>query len=172
MEHITGLKCTICGEVYSPDEVEYVCPHHGNDGNLDVQYDYERIADRLQVEGLLGDPGIWRYKALLPIPYEAPVPPLVVGGTPLYRCDNIAEEVGVGEVWVKDDGRNPTASLKDRASALVVAKARTEKRDLITAASTGNAAAALAGLAASVQMPTVIFVPASAPEAKITQLLV
>ncbi len=172
MEHVIGLKCTICGEVYSPDEVEYVCPHHGNDGNLDVQYDYGQIADRLQVEGLLDEPGIWRYKALLPIPYEAPVPPLVVGGTPLYRCDNIAKEIGTGEVWVKDDGRNPTASLKDRASALVVAKARTEKRGLITAASTGNAAAALAGLAASVQMPTVIFVPASAPEAKITQLLV
>ncbi|NLH07286.1 MAG: threonine synthase, partial [Chloroflexi bacterium] len=99
-------------------------------------------------------------------------PPLLVGDTPLYRADNVAKEIGVGKVWIKDDGRNPTASLKDRASALLVAKARAEGRKIVTTASTGNAAAALAGLAASVQMPTVIFVPASAPEAKITQLLV
>lgn len=172
MEHVTGLKCTICGKTYAPGEVEYVCPDHGNDGNLDVQYNYELIADRLQEDGLLDVRGIWRYKALLPIAYNAPTPPLLVGDTPLYRADNVAREIGVGKVWVKDDGRNPTASLKDRASALLVAKARAEGRKIVTTASTGNAAAALAGLAASVQMPTVIFVPASAPEAKITQLLV
>ncbi len=172
MDHVTGLKCTICGETYSPDEVTYVCPNHGNDGTLDVQYDYSLVADRLQENGLRDEVGMWRYKALLPIDFDAPVPPLVVGGTPLYRADNVAQELGVAEVWVKDDGRNPTASLKDRASALIVARAMAEGRDLITAASTGNAAAALAGLAASVQMPTVIFVPATAPEAKVTQLLV
>lgn len=172
MEHVNGLKCTICGAVYAPGEVDYVCPLHGDDGNLDVQYDYERIADRLQQDGLLDTPGVWRYKALMPIDYDAPVPPLLVGNTPLYESAELARQVGVGRVWVKDDGRNPTASLKDRASALIVAKARVEGRKMVTTASTGNAAAALAGLAASVQMPTVIFVPASAPEAKITQLLV
>jgi threonine synthase len=172
MDHVTGLKCTICGEIYSPDEVDYVCPKHGADGNLDVLYDYEVIADRLQADGLLDQPGIWRYKALLPVEYDAATPPLVVGDTPLYKATNVAGALGVGEVWIKDDGRNPTASLKDRASAVIVAKAMSEGRDIVTTASTGNAAAALAGLAASVQMPTVIFVPASAPEAKITQLLV
>jgi threonine synthase len=172
IEHVTGLKCTICGETYAPGEVEYVCPKHGDDGNLDVQYDYDAIAQRVKRDGLRGAPGIWRYKALMPIDYEAGEPPLVVGSTPLYRCDAIAGEIGVREVWVKDDGRNPTASLKDRASALIVAKAQHEQRGLVTTASTGNAAAALAGLAASVHMPTVIFVPASAPEAKIAQLLV
>ncbi|NLH08940.1 MAG: pyridoxal-phosphate dependent enzyme, partial [Chloroflexi bacterium] len=120
MEHVTGLKCTICGKTYAPGEVEYVCPDHGNDGNLDVQYNYELIADRLQEDGLLDVRGIWRYKALLPIAYNAPTPPLLVGDTPLYRADNVAKEIGVGKVWIKDDGRNPTASLKDRASALLV----------------------------------------------------
>lgn len=172
MEHVTGLKCTICGETYAPGEVEYVCPKHGSDGNLDVEYNYGLIADRLQEHGLLDGPGMWRYKALLPIEYDAAVPPLVVGDTPLYRADNVAQEIGVRQVWVKDDGRNPTASLKDRASALLVAKSMAEGRGIVTTASTGNAAAALAGLAASVQMPAVIFVPATAPEAKITQLLV
>lgn len=172
MDHVTGLKCTICGETYAPGAVAYVCPNHGYDGTLDVQYDYARVADRLQADGLRDEVGMWRYKALLPIAFDAPVPPLVVGGTPLYRADNVAKQAGVAAVWIKDDGRNPTASLKDRASALIVARAMAEGRDLITAASTGNAAAALAGLAASVQMPTVIFVPATAPEAKVTQLLV
>ncbi len=172
MDHVTGLKCTLCGEIYAPDEVEYVCPRHGDDGNLDVLYDYDRIARRVRDGGLGAEPGIWRYKALMPIDFDAPVPPLVVGNTPLYRSDEIAKRIGVREVWLKDDGRNPTASLKDRASALIVSKARAEGREIVTTASTGNAAAALAGLAASVHVPTVIFVPASAPEAKVTQLLV
>ena len=79
---------------------------------------------------------------------------------------------GWQQVWVKDDGRNPTGSLKDRASALVVARAMAEGIEVVTTASTGNAAAALAGLTASVGLPAVIFVPASAPEAKIAQLLI
>ncbi len=171
MDHITALQCTICGQTYPPDQVEYVCPDHGDDGNLDVQYDYNRIAHRVRASGLTGH-GIWRYKALMPIDYEAPVPPLLVGATPLYQSERVAAQLGIREVWFKDDGRNPTASLKDRASALIVARAQSEGRQIITTASTGNAAAALTGLAASVQMPTVIFVPATAPEAKITQLLV
>jgi threonine synthase len=172
MDHIIHLKCTICGEAYRPDEVDYVCPRHGDDGNLDVQYDYDRIQQTVKARGLADVRGVWRYKALMPLAHDAPTPPLMVGDTPLYRADSVAREVGVKEVWIKDDGRNPTASLKDRASALIVAKARAEGRQMITTASTGNAAAALAGLAASVQMPTVIFVPASAPVAKITQLMV
>lgn len=170
MDHVTGLKCTLCGEIYDVAGIAYVCPADG--GNLDVQYDYERIAAHVRRNGLRDVAGMWRYKALLPIAYEAAEPPLLVGDTPLYRADGVAREIKVGQVWIKDDGRNPTASLKDRASALVVAKALAEGRNLVTTASTGNAAAALAGLAASVHMPTVIFVPASAPEAKVAQLLV
>jgi threonine synthase len=170
MDHVTGLKCTVCGEVYRPDEVEYVCPNDG--GNLDVQYDYNRIAEQVAQAGWPHPKGVWRYKPLMPIEADAPIPPLMVGDTPLYKADNVARQLGLREVWVKDDGRNPTASLKDRASTLIVAKAQAEGREIVTTASTGNAAAALAGLAASVQAPTVIFVPASAPEAKITQLLV
>lgn len=169
---IIGLQCTVCGQVYSQSEVDYVCPKHGNDGNLDVLYDYERIAAHIKRDGLIDAIGMWRYKALLPIDAAAVIPPLMVGETPLYKVEHVAREIAVGDVWLKDDGRNPTASLKDRASALIVAKAQAEKRPIVTTASTGNAAAALAGLAASVHLPTVIFVPASAPEAKVTQLLV
>jgi threonine synthase len=172
MDHVVGLRCVLCGEVYSPDQVQYVCPKHGSDGNLDVLYDYDRIGQRVKTDGLPDVIGMWRYRTLLPLAADAALPPLVVGGTPLYAAPDVARQAGVKQVTFKDDGRNPTASLKDRASALIVAKARAEGRDLVTTASTGNAAAALAGLAASIQLPTVIFVPATAPEAKVTQLLV
>jgi len=172
IDQVVGLKCSICGETYQPGAVEYVCPKHGSDGNLDVQYNYDLIGKRVRQDGLANLPGMWRYKTLMPLDPDAALPPLVVGNTPLYRSNRVAGELGLRAVWFKDDGRNPTASLKDRASALIVAKAKSEGRTMVTTASTGNAAAALAGLAASMDMPSVIFVPATAPEAKVTQLLV
>ena len=76
MDHVTGLKCTVCGEVYRPDEVEYVCPTDG--GNLDVQYDYNRIAEQVAQAGWPHLGGVWRYKPLMPIEADAPIPPLMV----------------------------------------------------------------------------------------------
>jgi threonine synthase len=169
LDHVAGLRCTLCKRLYPYGSVEYVCPDDG--GNLDVEYVYDRIQEIHAARGIDGGPGMWRYKGLMPIDPGAEVPPLMVGDTPLYKSEILAKRLEVGAVWIKDDGRNPTASLKDRASALIVAKARAEGHQIITTASTGNAAAALAGLAASVQLPVVIFVPASAPPAKITQLL-
>ena len=91
--------------------------------------------------------------------------------TPLSH-GRLAEDIGLKHVWVKDDGRLPTASFKDRASAIAVVKAQEKQAEIITTASTGNAAAALSGLCASVKQPNVIFVPETAPQAKIAQLLV
>jgi threonine synthase len=157
--------------MYAVGEVAYVCPK--DEGTLDVIYDYERVAAEWAADTRKdAAPGVWRYKTLLPIDYDAPVPPLVVGNTPLYRSEAIAHAAGVRQVWIKDDGRNPTGSLKDRASTLVVARAMMEGRDIVTTASTGNAGAALAGIAASVGMKTVIFAPAKAPQAKVAQLLI
>jgi threonine synthase len=174
MDHILSLKCLICGKEYSPDQADYVCPDHGDDGILDVQYDYDLIGRRISQGDLLHSTTytIWRYKPLLPVRPDSPVPPLAVGWTPLYRADRLAAELGLQHVWVKDDGRQPTASFKDRASAIAVVKAQEKGAGIITTASTGNAAAALAGLCASVNQPNVIFVPESAPQAKVAQLLV
>jgi threonine synthase len=174
MNHVTGLKCLICGKIYSPDEIDYVCPDHGDEGIVDAQYDYDLIGRRLSQGDLLHstDYTIWRYAPLLPIESLQHVPPLTVGWTPLYRVPRLAAELGLKQVWVKDDGRLPTASFKDRASAIAVVKAREKGAEIITTASTGNAAAALSGLCASLKQPNVIFVPESAPQAKIAQLLV
>ena len=163
----------ICRTSYPSEEAGYVCPDHGNEGILDVRYDHERIGSTFTKESLGADPDrtMWRYRPVMPVASDAAVPPLTVGGTPLYEAPRLAEAVGVGRVWVKDEGRQPTASLKDRASAMAIVKARESGAEVVTTASTGNAAAALAGLSASVGQANVIFVPESAPEAKIAQLL-
>ena len=174
MDHVIGLKCVLCGAEYAPDEVLYVCPKHGDEGILDVVYDYDLIRRRLTRESLTasGDRSIWRYKPLLPVHPESPVPPLTVGWTPLHPAQRLREHLGLTDLWLKDDTHNPSASFKDRASAVGIVKAQELGRVLIVAASTGNAAASLACLSASVGVRNVIFVPESAPQAKIAQLLV
>lgn len=172
MKHVTGLRCVICGKVYQPDEVLYVCPDHGNEGILDVEYDYAAIRAEIGEQLPAASGGMFGYRPFLPVAEHVPAPPLVVGGTPLQEAPHLAQAAGVAELWLKDDGRNPTASLKDRASAIAIMKAQELGAEIVTTASTGNAAAALAGLAASVGQKTVIFVPKSAPAAKIAQLLV
>ncbi len=174
MDHILYLQCLICGKKYSPDEIDYICPEHGNDGIVDVHYDYELIKSRISPGTLADnrDMSIWRYKPLLPVHADVTPPPLAIGWTPLYDTPELARQLGIKHLWVKDDGRLPTASFKDRASAVAVVKAREKEAKIITTASTGNAAAALSGICASVGQKNVIFVPQSAPPAKIAQLLV
>lgn len=174
MENIRSLKCLICGRQYRADDVDYVCADHGDEGILDVQYDYDFIGRQISPETLShsNDFTIWRYKPLLPVHPKTEVPPLSVGWTPLYYAPRVAADLGLKHVWVKDEGRQPTASLKDRASAVAVVKAKEKNAEIITTASTGNAAAALGGLCASIRQANVIFVPQSAPQAKIAQMLV
>ena len=177
MDSVIGFKCTICGAEYAPGQVEYVCPKHGDEGILDTIYDYKAVARQTSPGQLANrqtssELNLFRYKALLPIDSESEGLPLHIGWTPLYRAPRLERTLGLREVWIKDDGRNPTASFKDRASAVVVVRALEEKRALVTTASSGNAGAALAGMAASVKMPTVIFVPQTAPQAKVAQLLI
>ena len=174
LDHISNLRCLICNKEYSQDQVEYVCPDHGTEGVLDVQYDYHAVKKSFSKELLSEsrDFSIWRYMPLLPIQPDAYTSPLPVGWTPLLETPGIAQKLGIKKVLIKDDGRQPTASLKDRASAVAILKAREKEIPIITTASTGNAAAALSGLCAALNQVNVIFVPEDAPLAKIAQLLV
>ena len=164
------LKCVECEREFRIGEVEYVCAQCN--GNLDVIYDYDRVRDQLSKSSLAADRNftMWRYRPLLPIENTSVVPSLTVGWTPIYECKHLTERFGLTQLLIKDDGRNPTASFKDRPSALAVVKAREAGARIITTASSGNAGSALAGMCASVGMRSVIFVPANAPVAKITQL--
>ena len=168
--NVAALRCVECLREHRIDEIKYICPSCG--GNLDVLYDYDRVRAQINKAGLASDRNftMWRYRALLPIEESSVVPPLTVGWTPIYDCAQIADRCDVKQLIIKDDGRNPTASFKDRPSALAVVKAREAAAETITTASSGNAGSALAGICASVGMESVIFVPATAPPAKIAQL--
>ncbi len=169
------FKCTLCGDELDPKTTRYVCPKHGDDGVLDTILDYKHINSTTSPREISDsrDFSVWRYAPLLPIDDARKyAPPLQVGWTPLYRSTTLGAQLGLSNLYFKDDGRNPTASFKDRASSFVVAKARELGVEIITTASTGNAGAALAGMSAAAKMPAIIFVPETAPQAKIAQLLI
>lgn len=172
--NIACLRCSLCGATYSPNEIRYVCPKHGDNGLLDVVYDYVKINSQTSPNQLSNsrDFSIWRYWDLLPVENRSTVPSLRVGWTPLYNAKYLGKKLGLSNLWLKDDGLNPTGSFKDRASAVVVAKAKELGVRAITTASSGNAGAALAGVSASAHVPAVVFVPQTAPEAKVAQLLI
>ncbi len=173
MNAFAGYRCSVCGAEYGPDEVVYTCPKDG--GNLDVLLDYAALKRRGAADLLVaGDRSLWRYLPLLPVgdPGGRGTPLRAAGGTPLYAPPALAASLGLSRLWVKDESRNPTASFKDRASAVVVARAREIGAPVVATASTGNAGAALAGMAAAVGQQAVIFAPRAAPPAKIAQLLV
>lgn len=173
MGKFVGYRCSLCGTEYSPTEITYTCPKDG--GNLDVLLDYEAIKNKYKQEDILSrnDRSLWRYLPLLPVTAPAgDVTPLhTAGGTPVFGLASPAEKLGLQHLWLKDESRNPTASFKDRASAIVVARALEIEAEIVVTASTGNAGAALAGMAAAVGQKAVIFAPRSAPQAKIAQLL-
>jgi len=170
-DHILHLQCVLCGATYDPNKIEYTCSACGSLGVLEVHYDYARIAQRISRDTLMNDRDstFLRYSALLPVSYSRmEIPALAIGGTPLYPVKRLRSYLGMGNLWLKDDSRNPSASLKDRAS--IIAVMRSNGRTL-ACASTGNAASSLAVQAASVGLPCYIFVPYNAPRAKIVQLL-
>lgn len=175
MKHtFSHYRCSLCGATYNPEEVTYTCPKDG--GNLDVVLDYQGILRYVDPGAIFSspEPSLWRYLPLLPVtePGGFGTPLHMAGWTPLYQPPALKEKLGLDQFWVKDEGRNPTASFKDRASAVLVARARQIGAEVIVTASTGNAGAALAGMSAAVGQKAIIFAPAKAPPAKIAQLLI
>ena len=169
MKYVLGAKCVKCGREYAavPDLTTCSCG-----GILDIQYDYAALRRDLSREMLAQNPdrSMWRYRPLLPIEEDSAPPPLRVGWSPLYEADRLGAELGLKKLYIKDDGQNPTSSLKDRASALAVVKAKEAGADTIACSSTGNAASSLAGNAAAAGLRTYIFVPSRASKGKVAQL--
>ncbi len=173
MKKIKHLVCSKCRAKLN-EEIMYHCPYCGTEGTLDVIYDLDLVKKELTRECLKenSEKNIWRYLPILPLEGLDGVAPLHIGWTPLYKAKRLEEFFNIKNIYVKDEGRNPTASFKDRASAVGVAKAIELKRDIICAASTGNAASSLSGFAACMGIKNYIFVPKSIPEGKLAQLLV
>jgi threonine synthase len=173
MGNVLYLQCIHCGRHHAPMPGRYTCQDCGPvSGILDVVYDYSQIAARCTRESLAADRdfSMGRYRAFLPVDAGEPGVVLKVGGTPLYKADRLASRLGAIHLYVKDDGVNPTGSLKDRPSAIAVQKALEEKAAVVCCSSTGNAASSLAGCAASAGLHGVIFVPERTPQGKLAQL--
>jgi len=170
MRNVKHAVCVKCGKIYEavPDLTNCACG-----GILDIIYDYDYIRSVLTKEVLENrqEHTMWRYRELLPVEETTQAPPLRVGWSPLYEVPRLAEKLGIARLWVKDDGINPTSSLKDRASSMAVAKAAEAGAKVIACSSTGNAASSLAGNAAAAGFETYIFVPSRAPKGKVAQLM-
>jgi threonine synthase len=164
MGTLQGLRCRECGTEYALD-ASYVCEQCF--GPLEVAYDFGALdpaESRRKIQA--GPAGIWRYADFLPFA-ERPRDPLQPGLTPLVRADRLAERLGLGEVWIKNDAANPTHSFKDRVVAVAIAKAKELGFTTVACASTGNLANAVAAHAAAAGLDSYVFVPADLEEQKL-----
>ena len=167
-QRITGMACRNCG-LAQPLAVAYVCP--ACFGPLEVTYDYDVVAAALTPDAIASRaPGIWRYLELLPVD-APPVRSLAVGSTPLIAADRLGPNLGVEQLWIKDDTRNPSLSFKDRPAAIAAARAVEFGLPALACASTGNLAGATAAAAAAVGLPAYVFIPADLEPAKVEHAL-
>ncbi len=173
MDYVTHYKCTLCQKSYEAPVDFYTCPSCGETGILDVLYDLDKLKLDLSRDTFAarGDFSMWRYAPLLPVKETHMKDTLRVGWTPLYASKRLKDTMGLKRFHIKDEGMNPTGSLKDRASAVAVLKALEVGNTTIACSSTGNAASSLAGNAARLGVKTVIFVPSRAPKGKLSQLI-
>ncbi len=174
----TGMTCVRCGREYDTDYRGFVCEECGVAGILDPEYDLAAVAGEIDAaRARTGEPfpapwrpDLWRFAPLLPLRPVAPHGAWAVGDTPLHAPAPLRDELGMPRLWLKDDTGLPSASLKDRAAAMALADAARLGIDHVSCASTGNAAASLAVLAARAGIHSTIYVPAAAPQAKLLQM--
>jgi threonine synthase len=151
------LRCFICGKTFDPKEKVYTCPDCG--GILEAVLDLDRI--HVKIEDFQARPmGVWRYREFMPVGEDARIVTLQEGGTPLYHAENLGKELGMGELYIKNEGANPTGSFKDRGMTMGVTKAIELGAESVGCASTGNTSASLAAFAAKANIPCVVLLPA------------
>ncbi len=163
-------QCSHCGAIFERDEVRYLCPYCEKDwktgepllGILLAQFDYEKLGGTFKKER-----PDWQCLCAVEKKFH---PPLAVGCTPLVSAVRLGRRLDIEGLWIKNDGLNPSGSLKDRASFLMVAEALRLGEKTVVAASTGNAASALASQCAAAGLKALIFVPENAPRAKLLQI--
>ncbi|MCX6508215.1 MAG: threonine synthase, partial [Actinobacteria bacterium] len=164
MSFAVGLRCRECGTTY-PTEARYSCDECF--GPLEVAYDLEAAKKVVTRERISAGPAsIWRYHDLLPDHGGEPVD-LGAGWTPLKRADRLAAELGLSELWLKDDTRNPTGSFKDRVVSCALSSARQLGFTTAACASTGNLATSVAAHAAALGWPSVTVIPSDLEKSKV-----
>lgn len=174
----TSLSCLKCGAEYQLEKMLEGCPKCKTDkfiANLDVKYDYDRLTKFLSKESLgkrVAQRGLWKYRELLPVKKEAHMITLGEGNTPLVKCDRLGREIGVKNLYIKDESRNPTWSFKDRHCCVAIAKGLEFGAKIVSVSSYGNMGASTAAYAARAGIPCVIFVPSFVPKNMLTWLRV
>jgi threonine synthase len=169
MAYVTGLRCTKCGKLYSPEDRVFTCME--DEGRLDVEYDYDSMATKISREILeQRRGGLWKYREFLPIENEENIVTLGEVQTPLIRGRNLGKILGMRNLYLKDETKNPTASFKDRPMTVGVSKGVELGFNTTVSASSGNAAAALAAYSAKARLTCYTFVPEKASPGKIAQL--
>ncbi|MDR1684435.1 MAG: threonine synthase [Elusimicrobiota bacterium] len=172
MKKILHLQCVQCGKEHKTRESDYLCNSCGQP--LQINYDYKLISKRFDYKTLENNTtyNMWRYIDILPIHSPEGLPPVQVGWTPLYTAEELADQLGISKLYIKDEGRNPTGSIKDRGSAVAAARALELDAEVITDASSGNASDSLACLTCGTKLKTVIFAPKNTPREKLVQLYI
>jgi threonine synthase len=152
------LECIECGSKFKIDERFYTCPKCG--GLLEVEFEISELKRKLDLKRLRAEaPSVWKYSAFMPILDKTKIVSLREGGTPLYRCDRLAKEIGIRELYVKFEGANPTGSFKDRGMTVGVTKALEFGVKTVACASTGNTSASLAAYAAKAGLKCLVLLP-------------
>ncbi|EHP86134.1 threonine synthase [Methanotorris formicicus] len=150
-------KCIKCGKEYDVDDITYTCECGGL---LEIVYDYETIKEKVSKETLRKrEIGVWRYLEYMPVKDPKKIVTLHEGGTPLYKCDNLAKELGLKELYVKNEGANPTGSFKDRGMTVGVTRANELGVKVVGCASTGNTSASLAAYSARSGKKCIVLLP-------------
>lgn len=168
--YVTEMKCSRCGKRYDPVSGAVRCDNR-DDGRLDIFYDYDALNDVFNKEELSKrSKGVWKYHELLPINDQCNIVTLGEGGTPFLPARNLDKRLGLHNLWLLDDTRNPTCSFKDRPMTVGVSKAVELGYDTTVSASSGNAAAALAAYSAKAGLKCITFVPEMASTGKLAQL--
>lgn len=172
MVSMTSYRCTLCHKVYHSSSHFFTCPACGELGILDIIYDYQTLSKTINREKLAAnhDFSMWRYGGLIPVEHHRTKMMLRIGWTPLYEARRLHKQLGIKQLYIKDEGLNPSGSTKDRASGVAVLKALELGATTVACSSTGNAASSLACHAAHMGLDCVIFVPKRAPIGKLTQM--
>lgn len=172
MSFVTVLRCVSCKKEFDPKKILYSCDRCGE--TLDVVYDYEAMKSKIEkseLERRRGASSV-KYREFLPIVDVNKVPSMGEGETPLVQCRRLGKELGLKELYAKDETRNPTGVFKDRATVMAANKALEFDRRVVTIASTGNAAASMAAYAAKAGLKCIVFVPEETPIGKLSQSIV
>ena len=165
--NVTNLYCSACGKTYEPGKLYNLCDCGKP---LMVAYDLKAAARTLTRESLAGrEPSLWRYREVLPLDYERNKLTLGEGMTPLLKAERLGSKLGLSNLFIKDEGVNPTGSFKARGMAVAISMAKELGVKKLAVPSAGNAAGALAAYAAKAGIPGFIFMPRDTPKANIIE---